>query len=49
VTVNETTVKSLPVGASFEKFASETAEYFALLDNNDVAIAVSGSVTLPTE
>jgi hypothetical protein len=49
VTVNETTVKSLPVGSSFEKFSSETAEYFALLDNNNVAIAVSGSVTLPTE
>jgi hypothetical protein len=49
VTVNETTVKSLPVGGTFTKFSSETAEYYALLDNNDVAIAISGSVDLPTE
>lgn len=47
ITVNETTVKTLPVGGTFSKFSTETAEYFALLDNNNVAIAVSGSVNLP--
>jgi hypothetical protein len=47
ITVNGTTVKELAVGDTFSKFSSETAEYFALLDNNNVAIAISGSVNLP--
>lgn len=32
---------------TFTKFASETAQYFALLDGSGKCIAVSGSVTLP--
>ena len=34
-------------GDTFTKFASETAQYFALLDGSCKCIAVSGSVTLP--
>lgn len=34
-------------GDTFTKFASETAQYFALLDGSGKCIAVSGSVTLP--
>ena len=41
------TVKAVEVGSTFTKFASETAEYFALLDGNGLCIATSGSVTLP--
>lgn len=41
------TVVALTEGATFTKFGSETAEYFALLDGNGVCIAISGSVTLP--
>lgn len=40
-------IVALEVGDAFPKFASETAEYFALLDNDGKCIAVSGSVTLP--
>lgn len=43
------TVVAVNEGETFTKFASETAEYFALLDNNGLCIAISGSVTLPTE
>ena len=41
------TVVKVDEGGTFTKFASETAEYFALLDNNGLCIATSGSVTLP--
>ena len=41
------TVVAVTDGGTFSKFASETAEYFALLDGNGVCIAISGSVTLP--
>lgn len=41
------TVVALTEGATFSKFASETSEYFALLDGNGVCIAISGAVTLP--
>ena len=34
-------------GDTFTKFASETAQYFALLDGSGKCIAISGSVTLP--
>ena len=34
-------------GDTFTKFASETTQYFALLDGSGKCIAVSGSVTLP--
>lgn len=40
-------VKAVAEGETFTKFASETAEYFALLDGNGLCIATSGSVTLP--
>lgn len=43
------TVVAVEEGGTFTKFSSETAEYFALLDNNGLCIAASGSVTLPTE
>ena len=43
------TVVAVADGDTFTKFASETAQYFALLDGNGKCIAVSGSVTLPTE
>lgn len=41
------TVVAVGEGDTFTKFASETAQYFALLDGNGKCIAVSGSVTLP--
>ncbi len=41
------TVVAVDEGDTFTKFASETAQYFALLDGNGKCIAVSGSVTLP--
>ena len=41
------TVVAVDEGATFTKFASETAQYFALLDGSGKCIAVSGSVTLP--
>lgn len=41
------TVVAVNEGEAFSKFASETAEYFALLDGNGKCIATSGSVTLP--
>ncbi len=41
------TVVAVGEGDTFTKFASETAQYFALLDSNGKCIAVSGSVTLP--
>ena len=41
------TVVAVEDGDTFTKFASETAQYFALLDGNGVCIAISGSVTLP--
>lgn len=41
------TVVALAEGETFSKFASETSEYFALLDGNGVCIAISGAVTLP--
>ena len=47
ITIDGTTVIELGVGDTFTKFSTETAEYFALVDNNGVAIAVSGSVNLP--
>lgn len=34
---------------TFGKIGSETAQYFALLDANNIAVAVSKSVTLPTK
>ena len=34
-------------GDTFTKFASENAQYFALLDGSGKCIAISGSVTLP--
>ena len=43
------TVVAVNEGETFTKFSTETAEYFALLDNNGLCIATSGSVTLPTE
>ena len=43
------TVVAVKDGDTFTKFASETAQYFALLDGNGKCIAISGSVTLPTE
>lgn len=43
------TIVKLDEGDTFTKFASETAEYFALLDNRGMCIATSGSITLPTE
>lgn len=42
------TIVETKLNTEFSKFASETAMYFALLDSSNVAIAVSGSVTLPT-
>ena len=53
-TLNETystsaTVVAVGEGETFTKFASETAEYFALLDASGKCIATSGSITLPTE
>ena len=41
------TVVAVDEGDTFTKFASETAQYFALLDGSGKCIAVSGSVTLP--
>lgn len=41
------TVVAVDEGDTFTKFASETSQYFALLDGNGKCIAVSGSVTLP--
>lgn len=41
------TVVAVDEGDTFTKFASETAQHFALLDGNGKCIAVSGSVTLP--
>ena len=41
------TVIAVGEGDTFTKFASETAQYFALLDGSGKCIAVSGSVTLP--
>lgn len=41
------TVVAVGEGDTFTKFASETAQYFALLDGSGKCIAVSGSVTLP--
>lgn len=41
------TVVAVDEGDTFTKFASEAAQYFALLDGNGKCIAVSGSVTLP--
>ena len=41
------TVVAVDEGDTFAKFASETSQYFALLDGNGKCIAVSGSVTLP--
>lgn len=41
------TVVAVDEGDTFTKFASETAQYFALLDGNGKCIATSGSVTLP--
>ena len=41
------TVVKVDEGDTFTKFASETAQYFALLDGSGKCIAVSGSVTLP--
>lgn len=41
------TVVAVAEGQEFTKFASETAQYFALLDGSGKCIAVSGSVTLP--
>lgn len=43
------TIVKVKEGDTFTKFASETAEYFALLDNRGMCIATSGSITLPTE
>lgn len=43
------TVVAVNEGETFTKFSTETAEYFALLDNNGLCIAKSSSVTLPTE
>jgi hypothetical protein len=43
------TVVKVEEGDTFTKFASETAEYFALLDGSGKCIATSGSITLPTE
>lgn len=45
-TISSTVVK-VDEGDTFTKFASETAQYFALLDGSGKCIAVSGSVTLP--
>lgn len=47
ITIDGTSVIELGIGDTFTKFSTETAEYFALVDNNGVAIAVSGSVNLP--
>lgn len=41
------TVVAVDEGDTFTKFASETAQYFALLDGAGKCIATSGSVTLP--
>ena len=41
------TVVAVGEGDTFTKFASETAQYFALLDGSGKCIAISGSVTLP--
>ena len=41
------TVVKVDEGDTFTKFASETAQYFALLDGSGKCIAISGSVTLP--
>ena len=41
------TVIAVGEGDTFTKFASETAQYFALLDGSGKCIAVRGSVTLP--
>lgn len=43
------TVVETKLDTEFTKFASETAQYYALLDANGLCIATSGSVTLPTE
>ena len=40
-------VVAVAEGDTFTKFASETAQYFALLDGSGKCIAISGSVTLP--
>ena len=45
-TISSSVVK-VDEGDTFTKFASETAQYFALLDGSGKCIAVSGSVTLP--
>lgn len=47
-TIDGTTIKAVNVGETFTKFASETKEYFALLDANGLCIATSGEITLPT-
>ena len=41
------TVVAVDEGDTFTKFASETAQYFAMLDGAGKCIAISGSVTLP--
>ena len=41
------TVVAVGEGDTFTKFASETSQYFALLDGSGKCIAISGSVTLP--
>lgn len=47
-TIDGTNVKAVNVGETFTKFASETKEYFALLDANGLCVATSGEITLPT-
>lgn len=45
---SEDTNKVITVGVDFTKIGSETEGYFALVDGNDVAVAVSAKITLPT-
>lgn len=42
------TIQEVGIGQAFEKFGTETKQYFALLDSEGKALAVSGEVTLPT-
>lgn len=44
-----TDAKVIVKGETFTKFGSEAKEYFALIDGNDKAVALSGEITLPSK